>query len=245
MPEYLTPGVYVEETSFRSRSIEGVPTSTFGMAGRAEYGPVAYSLPGLGVGGAPGGPKPEPALLTSFTEYERAFGGLTVDGSPCWLALAARAFFANGGRRLYVTRVAVLARDATGAVDVPATFGSLPVPVPAAGGGAPPPALLRFSARWPGAMARRVRVEVQLRRSKNILVGGVLRGVRPGAAVEVLPMAADGTVRVPPDKTDPVPAAVRVVARDDKGTYGYRTAAGGWQAVDPTTAAVHLVLSVR
>ena len=35
MPEYLTPGVYVEETSFRSRSIEGVPTSTFGMAGAA------------------------------------------------------------------------------------------------------------------------------------------------------------------------------------------------------------------
>ena len=31
MPEYLTSGVYVEETSFRSRSIEGVPTSTFGM----------------------------------------------------------------------------------------------------------------------------------------------------------------------------------------------------------------------
>ena len=27
MPEYLTPGVYLEETSFRSRSIEGVPTA--------------------------------------------------------------------------------------------------------------------------------------------------------------------------------------------------------------------------
>ena len=42
MPEYLTPGVYVEETSFRSRAIEGVATSTFGMAGLtrlAERGP--------------------------------------------------------------------------------------------------------------------------------------------------------------------------------------------------------------
>ena len=28
MPEYLAPGVYVEEVSFRSKSIEGVPTST-------------------------------------------------------------------------------------------------------------------------------------------------------------------------------------------------------------------------
>ena len=46
MPEYLTPGVYLEETSFRSRSIEGVPTSTFGMAGLARFGPVAYQLTG-------------------------------------------------------------------------------------------------------------------------------------------------------------------------------------------------------
>ena len=33
MPEYLAPGVYVEEVSFRSKSIEGVPTSTTGYAG--------------------------------------------------------------------------------------------------------------------------------------------------------------------------------------------------------------------
>ena len=42
MPEYLTPGVYLEETSFRSRSIEGVATSTFGMTGLTRYGPVPY-----------------------------------------------------------------------------------------------------------------------------------------------------------------------------------------------------------
>ena len=27
MPEYLAPGVFVEEVSFRSKSIEGVPTA--------------------------------------------------------------------------------------------------------------------------------------------------------------------------------------------------------------------------
>ena len=31
MPEYLAPGVYVEEITFRSKSIEGVPTSTTGL----------------------------------------------------------------------------------------------------------------------------------------------------------------------------------------------------------------------
>ena len=41
MPEYLAPGVYVEEVSFRSKSIEGVPTSTTGFAGMTRFGPVA------------------------------------------------------------------------------------------------------------------------------------------------------------------------------------------------------------
>jgi phage tail sheath protein FI len=246
MPEYLTPGVYVEETSFRSRSIEGVPTSTFGMAGRAQYGPVSYSLPGLGPDGADGGPKPSPTLLTSYTEYERAFGGLTIDSDPCRLAFGARAFFANGGRRLYVSRVANLTMTAgpPAAVDVDANFASLPVPLPAPGGAAPAP-LLRWTARWPGSIARTVRVVVSLRRSKNRLIGGVLTGVRPGAAVEVLPLPAAGTAFTPPpDTEDPAPDTVRVVMRNDRGELGYSTAASGFEAVDPNTAAVHLVLAV-
>ena len=44
MPEYLAPGVYVEEVSFRSKSIEGVSTSTTGFAGMTRYGPVQYSV---------------------------------------------------------------------------------------------------------------------------------------------------------------------------------------------------------
>ena len=67
MPEYLAPGVYVEEVSFRSKSIEGVPTSTTGFAGLTRYGPVQYG----------GGPSTtEPRLITSYTEFERVYGGL-------------------------------------------------------------------------------------------------------------------------------------------------------------------------
>jgi uncharacterized protein len=40
MAEYLAPGVYVEETSFRSKSIEGVGTSTTAFAGPTRKGPV-------------------------------------------------------------------------------------------------------------------------------------------------------------------------------------------------------------
>src|SRR3954453_23618826 len=139
MPEYLTPGVYVEETSFRSRSIEGVPTSTFGMAGVTEYGPVPYRA--LGTPMVPG-----PPPLTSFGEYERAFGGLTVGDNPCRLALAARAFFANGGRRLYVARVFPFTMTAGAHPGLPhAHFAS---PAGAGGGAAPRPSPRPTSPPW-------------------------------------------------------------------------------------------------
>jgi phage tail sheath protein FI len=95
MPEYLAPGVYVEETSFRAKSIEGVSTSTAGFVGPAKYGPI----------------NDIPELVTSFAEYERVFG--TADPlefeneseSINQLAMGVRAFFDNGGRRVYIARL--------------------------------------------------------------------------------------------------------------------------------------------
>ncbi len=93
MPEYLAPGVYVEETTFRQKSIEGVSTSTAGFVGATRYGPTSG----------------EPALLTNFLDFERIYGGidqLEYGGVPHHndLAQSVRGFFENGGRRLYVTR---------------------------------------------------------------------------------------------------------------------------------------------
>ena len=111
MPEYLAPGVYVEETSFRSKSIEGVGTSTCAYVGLTARGPVGVL----------------PPLLTSFADYERYYGGvddLRVGGNamPNYLAHAARAFFNNGGGRLYVARVlgAAAASATSGVLNVPA-----------------------------------------------------------------------------------------------------------------------------
>ena len=107
MPEYLTPGVYLEETSFRSRSIEGVATSTFGMAGLTRYGPVPYVA--TSTAAAPGG---HGSPTDSGHELDRVPAGFrragavgTATDTVNYLAYAARAFFGNGGRRLYVARV--------------------------------------------------------------------------------------------------------------------------------------------
>jgi len=97
MPEYLAPGVFVEEVSFRSKSIEGVSTTTTGFIGPMRYGPVTES----------------PDIITSLTEFERSYGdgqqlGFNADGaltSHNFMWQAARAFFEEGGKRLYLSRV--------------------------------------------------------------------------------------------------------------------------------------------
>jgi hypothetical protein len=90
VPEYLAPGVYVEETSFRAKSIEGVSTSTTGFVGPTRKGPIEGT----------------PELITSFGDFERVYGGFAdLSLGPNYLAHAVRAYFDNGGSRLYVARV--------------------------------------------------------------------------------------------------------------------------------------------
>ncbi|MGH7944038.1 MAG: phage tail sheath subtilisin-like domain-containing protein, partial [Opitutaceae bacterium] len=106
MPEYLAPGVYVEETSFRAKSIEGVGTSTTAFVGPARRGPIVTTEPD-----AAGNPPAAPELLTSFGDFERMYGGLedlSFGGTPVtnYLAHSVLQFFNEGGARLYVARVA-------------------------------------------------------------------------------------------------------------------------------------------
>ena len=65
MPEYLAPGVYVEETSFRSKSIEGVSTSIMAFVGFVCRGPVTNDVDR----------SLTPELITSLADFERVFGG--------------------------------------------------------------------------------------------------------------------------------------------------------------------------
>jgi phage tail sheath protein FI len=169
MPEYLAPGVYVEEVSYRAKSIEGVSTTTTGFIAPARYGPVDM----------------EPDIITSLGEFERVYGDRErlefdagVVGSPLvvdnYLWHGARAFFTEGGRRLYVARVFLPVSGeyppdgGFDGVAINPTTNLYPdgharaiVPGPKYG-------QLHIRARFPGA-AGRMRVRLTLRLGQNIL----------------------------------------------------------------------------
>lgn len=95
MPQYLAPGTYIEEVSFRSKSIEGVSTTVTGFIGPTRYGPTDL----------------DNELITSVADFERVYGDreqLSFAGNIVqhnYVSQAARAYFAEGGKQLYVSRV--------------------------------------------------------------------------------------------------------------------------------------------
>ena len=99
-----SPGVYVEEIDTGSKPIEGVSTSTGGMVGVSERGPVNV-----------------PILVTSYGKYVRWFGerlNVADFGAHCYLPYAVEGFFINGGKRVYVTRVLDPEGAATASADL-------------------------------------------------------------------------------------------------------------------------------
>lgn len=78
------PGVYIEEVPSQVRTISGVATSVTAFVGRALRGPVG-----------------EPVRIQSFTEFDRAFGGLWRESM---MSYAVQHFFLNGGSDALVVR---------------------------------------------------------------------------------------------------------------------------------------------
>ena len=84
-PEYLSPGVYVEEVDRGTKPIEGAGTAMAAFVGFAEKGPVN-----------------QPTFIPNWMEFVNNFGGF-VNG--VYLAPAVYGYFQNGGGRCYVTRL--------------------------------------------------------------------------------------------------------------------------------------------
>jgi uncharacterized protein len=99
MPEYLSPGVYVEEIDAGPKPIAPVATSTAGAVGVTQRGPTT------------------PTLLTNYGDYIRTYGGplpfpdeATQNawdnrGHYWHAAESIKAFFDEGGARVYFQRV--------------------------------------------------------------------------------------------------------------------------------------------
>ncbi len=81
---YLVPGVYTSEIPMGGEPLQFAGTSAAAFIGTAEWGPMN-----------------EATLVTSWTQFVKAFGNDFANG---YLAHAARDFFRMGGQRLYVVR---------------------------------------------------------------------------------------------------------------------------------------------
>jgi phage tail sheath protein FI len=99
MPQYLSPGVYVEEVQSSNKPIQSVGTSTGAFVGLAEKGRIGV-----------------PIFVDSRSRFHEEFGGFV---SGAFLAYTVDLFFQNGGTRCYVVRTS--AHTGTTPTAVPAS----------------------------------------------------------------------------------------------------------------------------
>jgi len=87
MPQTLNyPGVYIEEIPSGVHTITGVATSITAFVGRAPRGEVN-----------------EPITISSYADYERLYGGLSLQST---MSYAVSDFYANGGQQAVIVRIA-------------------------------------------------------------------------------------------------------------------------------------------
>jgi phage tail sheath protein FI len=133
--ELLASKVVILEEEPRIRNITALPTAIVGAVGITERGPVG-----------------QPVLVTSFEELVATFGGFTANSD---LALAASAFFENGGQVMWVVRTVHFANT----TDL-ATKTSKAATLTLKDRAAAPLNTLRIDGKWDGAYANDIRVIV-------------------------------------------------------------------------------------
>lgn len=100
MPSSLTyPGVYIEEIPSGVRTIMGIATSITAFLGRAARGPIN-----------------EPTIINSFSDFERAFGGLGIEYP---MSYAIRDFYLNGGSQAIIVRIFKDSKGKEAKIDLP------------------------------------------------------------------------------------------------------------------------------
>jgi phage tail sheath protein FI len=145
MPNYLSPGVYMEEVDRGTKPIEAVGTAVAAFVGYTEKASETRNGTTTSLLG-------KPTLVTNWSQYVQKFGGFH---SGAYTPDSVYGYFANGGSIAYIVSVKTLgaAEGGEGAV--------------VASAAAPSNAdkrrnLLEFKAREAGSSGNRIEVEVKL-----------------------------------------------------------------------------------
>ena len=235
MPQYLSPGVYVEEVESGSRPIEGVGTAVAAFVGLAAKGPLN-----------------EPTLCTNWGQFTNTFGEF-VEGT--YLAHAVYGYFLNGGGACYVVRVGGESNGSGGprgeltsgadarlggyiirALEPGAGGNTISVEITDPGEGATEDQF-KLIVRRDGQQAEEYDKASTKKGRQNVvaMVNAVSKLIRieeasPGAALE---KPAKATVNLSGGGNPPAPA--RLAPDDYVGDASDRTGFGGLEAIDPIT----------
>ncbi|MEI2732817.1 MAG: phage tail sheath subtilisin-like domain-containing protein [Dermatophilaceae bacterium] len=249
MPNYLSPGVYVEEVEAGSRPIEGVGTAVAAFVGLAEKGPMH-----------------EPTLVSNWTQFAETFG----DFMPgTYLAHAVYGYMQNGGSNCFIVRVGG-AQSTNGSGPAAVSGGAKADPKAVAAGPATA-ALGGFTVTaQPGARGKNVKIEVFDAQGENmpedmftlnIVIDGKvaenydnvstkegdayvvsrtaqsklvkIEATAPDAALAKV--ARGGTDLVAPAPAAPAPPPSDLGAEDYVGDVARRTGFSGLEAIDEVT----------
>jgi len=104
MPEYLSPGVYVEEVDRGPKPIEGVGTAMAAFVGFSEKAEITREIDGELV---TEDLLNKPQLVTNWSQFVERYGSF-VPGA--YLAHSVYGYFTNGGSRCYVVSVRTIPR---------------------------------------------------------------------------------------------------------------------------------------
>jgi Bacteriophage tail sheath protein len=232
MPQYLSPGVYVEEVQSGARPIEGVGTAVAAFVGFAEQGPFH-----------------RPTLVTSWNQYVQNFGGFT---EGAYLPHALYGYFANGGGAAYVVRIGGAAAEAgkpPAPAAVPVALGGLRIAaLPGAGpdvsvevadadGENPPEDRFKLLVRQGDKVVETFDVSTR----KNVKNYVVTQVSERSKLIEITEQPGAALAR-PEKQSVPLPAArpestevARIGPKEYLGDPEERTGFGGLEAIDEVT----------
>jgi phage tail sheath protein FI len=242
MPNYLSPGVYVEEVQAGSRPIEGVGTAVAAFVGLAEKGPFNA-----------------PTLVSNWSQFTGTFGEFV---AGTFLAHAVYGYFMNGGGNCYVVRIgqdgpadgngsrpralaaapqAQLGRMRIVALDSASRPGEITVEVTDAGGDEPSEDMFKLQIKQSGQVVEEFDRATLTRGRQNVatMVNAASKLIRiedasASSSVADRPASGSSVSLAAPPASAAVPSP-RLTADDFVGDVAERTGFGGLEAVDEVT----------